>query len=927
MSLLHALRHGLRALVRRAKVESELDDEVRHYIDEATREHLRAGMTPEDAERQARLAFGPTDALKADVRRARWETTIEAFWLDVRCAARGLRRNPGFATAASLTLALGIGASTAMFSVVNAVLLRPLPYDDDHRLALIWTDDVRRQLHREPTAYPTIADWRRGTRSFQDIAFFLAQRADLRADARSPARERTRSAFVSGNLFPLLGVEAARGRVISPHDEDAAASVAVISHSLWQRRFQGADSALGATMTIDDPQRRGPIALTIVGIMPATFYFPDKSTEIWTPATTAWRFDRVERFASWARRWTAMGRLAPGVSIDEARGGLARMSTRLGAVHTTDVADFPGFATTVVPMLEQIAGPQVRSALWILLGAVTLVLLIACVNVANLLLARGASRMREVAVRRALGAGHGRLVRQFMAESLALAAVGGALGTLLAAWGTRLLSGAASSYVPRLDEILVDVRVLAFAAVASTAAAITFGLAPALRVSSATDARTLRTGVRDTGPARLRARRGALIVVECALAAVLLAGAGLLLKSLLRLSSIDPGFDPSGVLTVRLDLPVARSPHAAEEPAAAWREERARALEGRLHALLERLHGLPGVRAAAYIDDLFVTGRGNSAIAIPGQVSADLITGELNDGAVSADFFPTMRVRLVRGRHLTRDDTHRKIRALHVSAPGGASLAEQEQRVRLEPVVVNEAFARRFFGNESPVGRRFYDPANAARWFEIVGVLTNVHRQGVERVPIPEYFGPYVPSDGGRVDLVVRVAGDPLAASATVRGEVARELPDALIADVSTVDAQLGGFTASRRFQTALLTGFAGVAVLLAVIGIYGVGRYTIAERTREIGIRITLGATPADVLSLIIWEGIRMPALGISVGLAASLALTRVMTHLLFGVSAVDPATFATVGVGLAAATLLACYLPARRATRVDPICALRQE
>jgi len=921
MDPLRAVKQGLRTLFSKAAVEQDLDDEVRHYIALATRENLRAGMSLAGAERAARLAFGGVEATKERVRAGRWESVVETVARDIRYALRGLRRSPAFTTVAVVTLALGIGANTSMFSVVNAVMLRPLPYRDADRLALIFTDDVRRALHEEQTAYRTITDWRAESRAFQDIAYFAAGRSML-VDAGSGARERTRSALASANLFSVLGVPPLRGRTLTESDERERAPVAVISHSLWQRRFAGAPDVVGKTLVVEADGKSSGGPLTIVGVMPAGFYFPDKQTEFWTPATTYWRFTResTERFPSWARRWTAVGRLAPGRTPADARADLARIGDRLAATYPSDIPDFPGFTTSVVPVLDHIAGAGLQSALRLLLAAVGLVLLVACANVANLLLARGASRQRELAVRRALGATRGRLIRQLVVESVMLALAGGAVGVALALWATRVLAVAAASQVPRLDEIAVDPRVLVFAAGVSVAAALAFGIVPAVRVTAAGPGDALKDGRNLSAGLRVARSRGALVAAECALAIVLLAGAGLLIRSLARLRGVDPGFDPRGVLTVRVEFPpqAPLEPRERAQPSVVADQARAIGRGRRMDDLLASVLALPGVEAAGFTGGLFVTGRGNASIAIPGRAIDSLATGELNDGQLTPGFLATMRVPLRRGRFLEAGDALAKIRARWSPS--------SEQAALPEPVVVNETFAKRFFPNDDPVGKRFcIDPTNRPYWYLIVGVIGDMHRQGLERHTIAEYFTPYVPSPNGRADLVVRVKGDPLSVVPGVRGAIAAAAPNTLVSDVSTVAAQLGDFSAQRRFQTGLLAAFALLALVLAGVGIYGVVHYAVAERTREIGVRVALGATPAEVIGLVVGQGMRMPAVGIAVGLVAAAVLSRVLSHLVFGTSTTDPATFAAVASVLTGAATAACYLPARRAASIDPVSALR--
>jgi putative ABC transport system permease protein len=665
--------------------------------------------------------------------------------------------------------------------------------------------------------------------------------------------------------------------------------------------------------------------------MPAGFYFPDKQTEFWTPATTYWRFAResVELFPDWARRWTAVARLAPGVSLAEARGDLTRVGRQLSASFPSNDPAFPGFGTTVVRLLDTLASADVQLTLWVLLGAVGLVLLVACANVASLLLARGATRQSEFAVRLALGAGRGRLVRQLIIEHMVLGFLGGAVGTVIAGWSTRLIGLAISGSLPRADEVGVDARVLGFAVLLSLAAGLLSGMAPALRLSGGDAGETLRgaEGGRSIGGVRLHRSRRVLVAAECALAIVLLVGAGLLVQSLRRLNAVDAGFDPRGVLALRLEFP-SESPPSAEERAEGGQQletGRARVRLQRMEALLARVTSTKGVESAGFIDDLFITGVGRRSITIPGRDAT--VDGQLNDAVVTPGFFGVLRVPLRRGRYLTSDDTRQKIRALWTPVANNLSLVDKERLAVAEPVMVNEAFVARFFPGEDPIGKRFcIDPINKTYWYTIVGVMGDMHRQGLDRDRIPEYFGPYLPSPNGRGDLLVRVAhGDPMALVATLRSLVSAELPVATIAAVSTAESQLDGFSAQRRLQTWLLTTFALLALLLAAVGIFGLVHYGVAERTREIGVRVALGATPGRVLGMMVGQGMRMPTLGIAIGLAASLGLTRLVSHLLFGVTPTDLATFAAVAGVLSVAALAACYLAARKAAHLDPVQALR--
>ena len=922
---LRALRLALRRLFRRDQAERDLADEVEHLVASTVDDLTRRGLSRHEAERAARLQLGNPEVIKETVRDAGWESVVDTIWRDVRYAARGLRRNFMLTVASTLTLTLGIGATTAMFSVVNGVMLRPLPYHDWRRLALLWTDDVKRGLHGEVTPYLTITDWQRENRVFEDIAFYTTERATIPA---AEGRQRTRIALASPNLFSLLAVRPIHGRWLTEDDMRARAPVAMISATLWQRRFNADPEIVGKQLTLEQWQGKAkPPALTIVGVMPDDFYFPDRLTHIWLPATMYWRWqsESTERFTSWARRWTAIGRLKTDTSMADARADLARISAQLGAAYTTREPDFPGFAVNVVPILDTIAGPGLQLALWLLMGAVVLVLLIACANVGNLLLAHGAARQHEIGVRRALGASRVRLVRQLLVESLVLSLLGGTGGVLVAAGATRVLGLYAADRLPRTDQITLDATVLVFAVLVSLGAGVLFGLLPALRATERTTSGWLKEATAVGGGPNVRFVRGALVVVECGLAVVLLVGAGLLLRSLARVNGIDPGFDPRNTLVMRLEFP-ATAPVTNPPPGdtgAANAAVRAQAMED----LLALVRALPSVESTSFIDDLFIASQGNESVTFPGRDASTMTAGELTEGATSAEFFTTMRVPLRRGRYLQRNDSLAKIRALWAPMfERGLPLTERARRALTEPVVVNEAFVQRYLTDRDALGERFcIDPTSKTYCYEIVGVVGNMRRQGPERPPIPEYFGPFIPSAGGRGDLVVRARGDVLAMVPTIRALINETMPGALIPQIGTAEAGFGDFTRQRDFQTSLLTLFALLALALAAIGIYGVVHYAVAQRTREIALRIALGARPRDVRALVVLGGMRFPLLGIALGVMASFALTRLLTELVFEIETTDAFTFATVAVTLVGTALIACYAPARRAAHVDTVQALR--
>jgi predicted permease len=922
---LKAFRLALRRLFRNEQVERDLADEVSHLVEMTVDELMRQGLPRRDAERTARLQLGNPEVIKETVRDAGWESVVETFARDVRYAFRGLRRNLAFTLAAILTLTLGIGATTAMFSVVNGVMLRPLPYHDWRQLALLRTDDVKRGLHNEATTYVTVTDWQRENRVFEDVAFFATERTTISA---LEGRERTRLALISPNLFSLLAVWPMHGRWLTDEDMRSRAPVAVISASLWQRRFNRDLDIVGKQLQLEEWQGKGkPPALTIVGVMPDSFYFPDRLTHIWTPATVYWRWEResTERFVSWARRWTGIARLKPGTSMADARSDLARVSSQLAAVHQTNDPDFPGFAVNVIPILDTIAGPGLQLALWLLMGAVALVLLIACANVGNLLLARGAARQHEMGVRRALGASRGRLVRQLLVESFVLSLLGGASGVLLAAGTTRVLSLYAADRLPRTDEIALDGTVLSFAVLVSVMAGLLFGLVPALRSTERTTSGWLKEATAVSGTPRVRFIRGVLVVAECGLAVVLLVGAGLLLRSLARVNGIDPGFDPRNTLVLRIEFPSA-APVTDPPPGdsgAATATMRAQTMED----LLARVRALPTVESTSFIDDLFIATQGHASVTFPGRDASTMTPGELTEGATSADFFTTMRVPLKRGRYLQSSDSLAKIRALWAPMfERGLPLTERARRALTEPAVVNEAFVQRYLGDRDPLRERFcIDPTGKTYCYEIVGVVGNMRRQGPERPPIPEYFGPFIPTGAGRGDLVVRASGDVLAMVPMIRTLINDTIPGALVPQIRTGEAGFGDFTRQRSFQTSLLTLFACLALALAAVGIYGVVHYAVSQRTREIALRVALGARPRDVRALVLLGGMRLPLIGIALGVIASFALTSLLSQLVFEIQTTDALTFAAVPFTLTSTALVACYAPARRASRVDTVRALR--
>ena len=844
---------------------------------------------------------------------------------DLRYALRSLRRVPGFTAVAVLTLALGIGANTAMFSVANAVLFRPLPFRDAGRLVMIATDDIRRGVHDERSPLPVIDAWRQQNHTLQDFAHYTTYRETLneRGD-----RERLRAAAASTNLFAVLGASPVLGRAFSSADERSRARVAVISQAFWRRRF-GEDSAVvgrafhveklaGGSRDASLGNAPSTVEYRVIGVMPSEFYFPDRQVDFWVPALSAPGSDRqtAEPFGPDARRWMAVARLARSATIRDVERDLGDIGKRLALSYPNLPTDFPGFGVAVASLRESLTGERVQTTLWLLLASVTLVLGISCANVASLVLARAATRQRELAVRRALGATRARLAAQLIVESLMLAGLGGALGLVIALALGRRVGAFAVGALPRLEQITLDARVLVFTVTASVVSGVVVGLAPVLG-DSTRSADVLNARGDLSGSRRTVRFRSLLVIAQCALAVVLLAGAGLLLRSFDRLRAIDPGFDPRQVVAVRVEFPAApsRGPGpdtSAGEPRAASALARAQQMESAVNAI----GGLGGVEAVGFIDDMFIGGTvRNRSIAIPGRDS--LSVSQLNDGRVTPGFFRVMRVALLRGRYLESGDATVAVRA---RTPNDAAR---------EPVVVNEAFARRFFPNENPLGRLFSSGSLSGNSFEIVGVVGDMHRQGRERSTIPEYFTAYVPVPQGRADLLVRTRKgvDPTGVARAVQSSIKALIPGALIWYVSAAAQQLDDFESARSLETWLLSAFAALALILSVVGLYGIVHYSVAQRTREIGLRMALGATSATVMRKTMKDGMRVPLVGLAMGVLLAAFLTRLMTHLLFRTRPEDPLTYLTIAVTLVAAAMVACYVPARRASRVDPITALRHE
>jgi putative ABC transport system permease protein len=869
----------LHHLLNRARYERELAEEIETHRAMVEERHASA-----DASRRV---MGNITLAREDAQSVWTWGALERFAQDVHYGARLLVRNPAF------TL-------VAMFSVVNGVLLRPLPYHDPDRLVMIWAADPRREIQEVGTSFPTFTDWRAETRRFADMAIWATAAARVHGGGE---RERVQSAFVGANLFEVLGVNPLVGRTFTPQEEESRERVIVLSHALWQRQFGSNPGVIGRIVDVDGETPDGAVEpiqrLRVVGVMPDGFFFPTRDVQFWRPATLLgvdgkpqlYKRLWTDRFSD---RWRVVARLQPAATGRDAQAELAQVGRRLSEAFPVPAGrpEFPGFGAAVVGLSEQLTGRDLRLALWVLLGAVGFVLLIACANVANLLLVRGTAREREFAIRTALGAGRARLARQLLIESALLAAGAGLSGLAAAVAGVRLIASAALP-VPRLNEISIDGPVLLFTSGVSILAAVLFGVAPIWRVWRAEHGETLKdAGAGASQSLRLHRARSVLIVGECAFAVILLAGAGLLTRSFLKLQAIDPGFDPSGVLLVRADLPIPISRDWRQQEWATFRD---------IH---DRIARLPGVKHSGSIVNFSIASNPRTPVTVEGQIARDSESDDLgvNGEEVTPGFFQAVGVPLRRGRFF--------------------DYAEQNAPV----AVINEAFARRFFGGQDPIGRRFSQgrPGTKMYWYTVVGVVGDMRRQSLERQPLPEFF---IPSTEPAMDLAVRVVGDPAAIAPAIRHEIRAAFPGAIIVRMTTMDAFLEQWTIQRRYETWLLGWFAAVALVLAGIGIYGVIQFAVSERTREIGIRIALGARAGEVTRMVLRQGMTLPSVGVILGVAGAFGLTRVIEHMLFEVSVTDPATLGIVVSALLAVALAACYLPARRAARVDPVVALRTE
>ncbi len=799
---------------------------------------------------------------------------MDSLLQDLRYATRTLLKSPGFTIVAVLTLALGIGANSAIFSVVNAVLLRPLPYAEPDRLVAASPGLMLGEYLLARTE----------PQSFQQVALYRPDVGLNLSHGGNP--ERLTGAYASTNLFATLGVQPLLGRTPVPgEDQPGQAQVVVLSHGLWQQRFGADPGVIGREIRIDGEPR------VVIGVMRPGFHFPSAGTQLWIPFV----LDPGAVVALWGGGGgQVVARLKPGVTHAQAQAEMRALGPRFREANRlwTPDEDYRS-DTQVVPLREHMVG-DVRTRLLVVLGAVGCVLLIACANVTNLLLARASARQREVALRTALGAGRGRLVRQLLTESVLLAAVSGVVGLLLAYWGVNLLVASLPADTPRLAEIGINGWVLAFTLGISLLTGLIFGLFPALRASRPDLQASLKASGRAAGiGSRERRLSSVLVASEVALAVVLVIGAGLLVRSFWELLQVDPGFRAGNAVSARITPPDVRYGDAAQQRSF-YRE------------LLQRVEALPGVRSAEAVNELpLVGGVASFAFEVEGVPYVTGAAPTAGDRKVTPGYVRAMAIPLLQGRALTEADRE--------GAP--------------EVALVNQTMAREFWPGESPVGKRFKPVWWRDKWLTVVGVVGDVKHDGLASEARPEIYRPFVQEPTSAMTLVVHTTSSPRALATNLRAAVAAVDPEVPISDIRTADQLISASVAIPRFTMLLLAGFAAVALLLGAVGIYGVISYAVSRRTQEIGVRMALGARAGDVLGMVVRQGVGVALIGTVIGLVAAFAATRVLASLLFGVSTTDPLIFAAVPLLLVGVALLASYLPARRAARVDPMIALRAE
>ena len=884
LATLKGLLVRLRVLTRPAAADRDLDEEIGFHIELETEKNLRLGMSPAEARRRALVAFGGVQRFREEHRDVRHLGWLQELGADARFAVRALRRSPALAGAAVLTLAIGIGASTAIFSAVNAVILRPLPFPRPDQLVMLWEENVDRGWLRSNVAPANALDWREQVSAFEDAAAY-SQGGRLTLTGDFAPRIVTASS-VTGTFFSVLGVRPRIGREFREEETWVSGEpIAIISHRLWRDVYGSDPRITERTIELEGTRRQ------VVGVMPDGFAFPTAEVDVWMP--TAWPLEN--RAEVWFRRahfLKAVARLRPDASPARADAQLREVAMRLQSQYPETNTNMGAGLT---PLHEFLVG-NTRLPLLVVLSAVGLLLLIACANVANLLLVRASEREREVALRLALGARRGRLVRQALTESLVLSCMGGAAGLAVGAWGTRALASLQPAGLLRVQEFGMDWRVLAFVVAITTACGVIFGIVPAIWSGGRQPADALREGGRSGSQGKRARRWGELLAIgEVAIALLLTVGAGLLVRSYRELLRVNPGFDPTGALAVSMNMPTARYPTGD-------------AIQAFVDGLEQRVRALPGVEATGVVSQLPLMGTNWTTDFIAAGRAPTQYGTEVALRSTSAGYFDALRVPVVQGRGFTELDR------------AGAS-----------PVaVINQELARTYFAGEDPIGQRIAlarAPDSTTTWWTIVGVVGNEHQTSLGAAPMIEIHVPFAQRRRADLDVLVRTRGDPGALGPAIRAIVAEldaELAIQAIQPMSDVHAQ--SLARERYFMTILLV-FAGIGLLLAVVGIYGVLAQVARARTREMGIRIALGARGAQVRWMLVRHGLRLTVIGLMIGAVVALGATQAMQKLLFGVPASDPATFGAVALLILATGLVAAWLPALKASRAEPIIALRTD
>jgi putative ABC transport system permease protein len=882
----------LKGMLRRERLDRELDDELRSHIEMRTADNLAAGMPPEEARYQAQRRFGNTALLKQDTRQVDIVGWLDEAARDFRHALRMLGHSPAFTTVAILTLALGIGANTAIFSVIDSVLLRPLPYHEPDSLVMVWESNSQHPNPHNTVSPPNFLDWQNRNSVFSSMAYIADVRANLTGNGDP---EEVVVQEVSANFFSLLGVNPILGPGFTPENGQAGHdNVVILGYGLWKERFAADPAIVGKSIVLNGKPQ------IVVGVAPQNFnwFIKDGSLtgakpRIWSP----WVFPQsFHDHKQMGRFLTVTARLKPGVTYSQAQ-------TQMNAIASQLEREYPDFdghwGVNVVPVRQQISG-ELRPALLILFGAVAFVLLIACANVSSLLLARAASREREMAIRTAIGASRWRIARQLLIESLLLAMIGGGVGVTLTILGTNALLAASPRNLLDLTSVSIDLRLLAFAAGATLLAGLLFGFLPSYISAHSQIAQTLREGGRGASPGKRGGfARSAFVVAQLSLALVLLTGSGLLIRSFVRLVGVHPGFDTDHLLTFKVALP--RSKYATDPLRMAF-----------FRQLLGRIGAVPGVRSVTMESFPPLMGLGAATgvhiLSQPQQSLKDLPVANVR--VVGPDYFDTMSIALRAGRLFSAQE-----------------LAEEKH-----VTIINQAFADKFLHGVNPLGQKaaIYMKSLSETEIqpsEIIGVVGDVRAMGLDVAAEPTVYWPYPELIMSGMTILVRTSNDPLAVVSGIHTELQQLDREQPMASIATMDQLLADSLSRARFTMLLLGIFAAVALVLASVGIYGLIAYSVTQRTQELGIRLALGAQRRDVFRLVLGQGTRLTLLGLVLGIAAALGITRLMASLLFGISATDPLTFAGVAGLLAFVALLACFLPARRATRVDPIVALRYE